>query len=249
MAEEMNLNKTVVHVFKILDAINASESPQGVSELTRATQLPKTTVFRLLTTLEHLGIVDVNSIQQYKIGPKIFEYSKSASRQNSLVQVAKPYMKKYVEENHENINIGILYDNQVVYLDSEEGDHFNLQVNLFPVAPLYCSSMGKIFLSQFSEAELEHYLNKTDLKRRTINTLDTPEKLKQELDVVRKGKVSYDNEEYEYGLTCIAVPIIESGKIIAAASVSGPTSRLKVRGWDNIKQSIIEFGESINNTL
>lgn len=249
MAEEINLNKTVVHVFKILDAINASDTPQGVSELTRITKLPKTTVFRLLSTLEHLGIVDATSVQQYKIGPKIFEYSKSASRQNSLVQIAKPYMKKYVEENHENINIGILYDNQVVYLDSEEGDHFNLQVNLFPVAPLYCSSMGKIFLSEFSKEELEKYLTKTNLQSRTINTLDTPEKLKQELDVVRKNNVSYDNEEYEYGLTCIAVPIIESGKIIAAASVSGPTSRLKVRGWNNIKQSIIEFGESINDTL
>lgn len=249
MTEEINLNKTVVHVFRILDAINSSESPQGVSELTRSTDLPKTTVFRLLTTLEHLGVVDSNSTQQYKLGSKVLGYSKSASRQNSLIQLAKPYMQKYAEKQHENINIGILYENQVLYLDSEEGDHFNLQVNLFPVAPLYCSSMGKIFLSQFSESDLNGYLNETNLKRRTINTLDKPEKLKQELKEIKKTGVSYDNEEYEYGLTCIAVPIIKSGKVIAAASVSGPTSRLKVRGWDNIRQSIIEFGELMNNLL
>lgn len=249
MEAKQNLNKTVLHIFKILDAINASNSPQGVSELTRVTGLPKTTVFRLLTTLEHIHAVEANSIQEYKLGSKLIEYSKSASNQNSLVQIVKPFMKKYVAEQHENVNLGILYEDQVLYLHSEEGDHFNLQVNLAPIAPLYCSSMGKLFLSEFSEKQFDKYLAKEALHRRTINTLNTPEKLKQEVQKVKEAGISYDNEEYEYGLTCIAVPIIQAGKIIAAVSVSGPTSRLKVRGWDNVKQGIIEFGETINNLI
>lgn len=249
MMEKLNLNKTVVNVFKILDAINSSRESIGVSELTRQTDLPKTTVFRLLTTLEHLGTVHSNSAQQYILGPKLLEYSNGASNQSSLVQLAKPYMKDYVSQYHENINIGILYDNQVLYLDSEEGDHFSLQVNLLPVAPLYCSSMGKLFLSKFTDDELTSYLKNTELKKRTINTINDPSNLIAELKEIQKKKISYDNEEYEYGLTCIATPIIKSGKIIACASVSGPTSRLKVRGWEKMEQSIIKFSDSINNLL
>ncbi|MCK3677931.1 IclR family transcriptional regulator [Lactiplantibacillus plantarum] len=249
MADDLKINKTVLQVFKILDAINNATNPVGVSELTRMTALPKTTVFRLLSTLEYLDAVEANSLHQYKIGTKILAYAKSVDHQNSLVKVAKPYMKQFAAATHENINIGILYENQVLYLDSEEGEQFNLQVNLFPVAPLYCSSMGKIFLSAFTSAELAHYLDQTELHMRTVNTLVTPDQLKQAVTKVATEHLAYDNEEYEYGLTCIAVPIYQQGKLIASASVSGPTSRLKVRGWSYIKQSIIDFGETINNLL
>ena len=249
MIDDTKVNKTVIHVFEILDAINASESPLGVSELTRDTGLPKTTVFRLLSTLEYLGIVNADSIQRYQMGPKIIEYAKSADHQNSIVKIAKPYMQKYAEEYHENINIGILYENQVLYLHSEEGEKFNLQVNLFPVAPLYCSSMGKIFMSEFSEEELQRYLDKTDLHKRTINTLVDPSKLKREIKEIANTGMSYDKEEYEYGLTCIAVPLYQDGEVVAAASVSGPTSRLKVRGWEKIQTSIVDFGKTIDKLL
>lgn len=249
MTENLKVNKTVVHVFKILDAISASSNPVGVSELTRVTELPKTTVFRLLETLEHINAVDIDANQQYKIGPRIFSYAKSVEQQNGIVKLATPYMKRFAQETKENINIGILYENQVLYLHSEEGEKFSLQVNLFPLAPLYCSSMGKIFLSSFSEDQLTSYMKNTKLTARTVNTLLDQKALLKDVLNIRKTHIAYDHEEYEYGLTCVAVPLIQKGKIIAAASVSGPTSRLKVRGWNNIQDSIVSFGDALNKIL
>lgn len=249
MPADANLNKTVLHVFKIMDALNAADNSLGVSELTRVTGLPKTTVFRLLGTLEHVHAVTATPNQQYQIGPKLLAYTKSADHQNSLVKVALPFMKEFAATTHENINIGILYENQVLYLHSEEGEQFSLQVNLFPVAPLYCSSMGKIFLTSFSNPELTQYLSQTTLKRRTVNTLTNDEQIRNELQKITQTGLSYDNEEYEYGLTCIAVPLYKDKELIAAASVSGPTSRLKVRGWEYIQDSIVEFGETLSSIL
>lgn len=145
MTEEVKPNKTVLHVFKILDAISTSEESIGISEITKLTDLPKTTVFRLLSTLEMTEIIQKDDNQRYQMGPKIMTYSKDMTHQNSIVKAALPYMKAFANKTQENINIGILYHDQVLYLHSEQGGEFSLQVNLFPVAPLYCSSLGKIF--------------------------------------------------------------------------------------------------------
>ncbi|MFC6260422.1 IclR family transcriptional regulator [Levilactobacillus fujinensis] len=249
MADETKLNKTVIHVFDILDAINAADTSIGVSDLTHLTKLPKTTVFRLLTTLEAVNAVDKNANQQYKIGPRLIPYAKSVEHQNLLVQTAIPFMKDFVKQTKEDINLGVLYKDQVLYLHSEQGDKFRLQVNLFPVAPLYCSSLGKIFLSEFSPTDLDTYLAQEELDERTINTIVDPDKLKVEIAAAKKDQLAYDNEEYEYGLTCMAVPLYQDGKVVAAASVSGPTSRLRVRGWDNVKESIIGFGQTLDKLL
>lgn len=249
MTDDGKLNKTVLHVFKILDMIAATDSPIGVSELAHQTTLPKTTVFRLLNTLEQIGAINKDTYQQYRIGSKIIAYGKAAEHQNTLVNVALPYMQDFTKETKENINLGVLYDNQVLYLHAEQGEKFSLQVNLLPVAPLYCSSSGKIFLSDFTSTQLDDYLKHVELRQRTINTITNLTELKAAVTQAAETKLAYDNEEYEYGLSCMAVPLYHNGKIIAAASVSGPTSRLKVRGWDNIRQSIIDFGQTVNQLL
>lgn len=249
MTDDRNLNKTVINVFKIMDAINSADTSIGVSELTKLTKLPKTTTFRLLDTLEYVNAVDKNSSQQYSIGPKIITYTKSIEHQNEIVRTALPLMKKFAKDTKENINIGILYNNQVLYLHSEQGEDFRLQVNLVPVAPLYCSSLGKIFLNNFSSKELSNYLKHENLVKRTINTLVDSHDIKKELQTVDADHIAYDREEYEYGLTCIAVPIYQDKVLVAAAGVSGPTSRLKVRGWDNIKNNIVQFGNELSKSL
>lgn len=249
MTENDKLNKTVLHVFKILNVIANSNESIGISDLAHSTNLPKTTVFRLLNTLEYVGAVDKDTHQQYAIGPQIIAFSKNVEKQNSLIQIATPYMEKFAKETKENINLSILYNNQVLYLHAEQGEKFSLQVNLLPVAPLYCSSSGKIFLSDFSNEQLTVYFEKTQLQKRTVNTIVDIKELKQEIREIGIKHIAYDNEEYEYGLSCIAVPIYQNNKLIASASVSGPTSRLKVRGLEKIRSSIIDFGQLLTSLL
>lgn len=107
--------------------------------------------------------------------------------------------------------------------------------------------MGKLFLSQFSDKDLKEYFGSNKPETRTVNSVaDLEEFLKLKKGIERDG-VSYDREEYEYGLSCIAAPIYDTNKnIIAAISISGPTTRLKYKGNDNLKELLVLTTEEIS---
>lgn len=248
--EEANLNKSIVNAFKIIDQIASSDSKIGVSELSRLTKLPKTNIFRLTHTLEELGIIVSDDFQQYSLGNKFLSYVDKTKTKNSLVEIAEPYMQKFASEVKEGINLGIMYEqSEVVFLKRVRGDYFQVQVDLIPISPLYCSSVGKIFLSEFSNDQIDKYFENTKFIKRTVNTITDKSQMMRQLEEIKKAHVSYDREEYEYGLSCISVPIYHHGKVIAGISVSGPTSRLKVRGIDLIRSELIKTGEKISQTI
>lgn len=246
---ENKINKTIANTFNIIDVIANANAKIGVSELSRKAHLPKTTVFRLLDSLEQLKIVNKNDDQEYNLGSFFYKFVAQAKNKNDLVQIALPFMKEFAKKTGETINLGILYNSEVVYLKSITGKYFSLQVKLIPVAPLYCSSIGKLFLSTFSTDKLSAYLKNVDLKKMTVNTITEIRSLKKELNQIKQQHFSYDREESEYGLSCIALPIIRKKRIVAAISVSGPTARMKVYGFKKIKTSLKLTAEKINMSM
>lgn len=246
---EIKLNRTIVNTFKILDAIANSSNPIGVSKISKISTLPKTTVFRITETLAALNLLRENKSQEYKLGNGFLKYVDQTKSQNDLVDVAKPFLEKFASKIKETINLGILYNQEVIYLTSVQGGRFTLQVNLLPVAPLYCSSLGKIFLSTFSDKEFKDYISRANLKRNTVNTIVNADKLRNEINKVKEERLAYDREEVEYGLTCIAHPIEKGSNVIAAISVSGPSSRLKARGIDKIVQQLKKTAEEIDQAI
>lgn len=242
-------NQSVINSFKILEAISNSSSYIGVSQLSKETSLPKTTVFRLLETLHYLGLIKQNDNQEYTLGRAFLKYIDKVKNQEDLVSISTPFLKEFASTVGETINLGILYNNEVIYLKSIRGERFTFRVQLLPVALLYNSSLGKIFLSTFSNEALEDYIHKTIFEKNTINTIVDIDAFKEEINKVKKQNIAYDNEEAEYGLTCVALPIIKSNKVIAAISVSGPTSRLKIKGLNKIIQALQNTADNINHAI
>lgn len=243
---EEKINKSVVNTFKILDLINKKNGKIGISEISRETNIPKATTFRIVSTLLSLKILEDDKVQNLSLGYKFLDYVKNMRSDNDLLYLCMPEMKKFVSEIGETINLGILHDDQVIYVHSEQGENFNIQIRLLPYAPLYSSSIGKLFLSQFSDQELKEYFDKINIQKDTVNTKTDIKSLLPDLKEVRNTHFAYDDEEFEYGLSCIAVPILKNGKIIAGLSVSGPTSRLKVKGIEKIKEKLKETAKEIN---
>lgn len=111
-----------------------------------------------------------------------------------------------------------------------KGENYHLQAELPPVAPLYCSAMGKIFLANLTVEERKKYYLQHDLVARTIKTITEPQDLEQEVETIAREHLAFDNEEYEYGLSCMSVPIYRQGKLVAGLSLSGPSTRIRVKG-------------------
>ncbi|AQP53006.1 transcriptional regulator, IclR family protein [Vagococcus penaei] len=239
--------KNIVDAFRLLDIINESGS-SGVSELAERLEIPKTTVFRIIKTLEYSRVLKQLDNDTYTLDYRLAGYANSVFKDNQLTDMATPYMEELCQSFSETVNLGILYEEQVVIIKSVEGDFYQLQAALVPVSPLYCSGMGKLFLCDYTDEELVEYFK--NRKRRTVNTVTSVAEFKKQAQEIKATGLSIDAEEYEYGLTCFAVPIVnQSGEIICAISISGPTNRLDYKGVDTIKKQLMVQARRLENDL
>ncbi|MEG0255514.1 IclR family transcriptional regulator [Vagococcus sp.] len=247
MEKKSPVIKNVVDTFRILDVLNEN-GEVGLAHLSQELEIPKTTIFRIIKTLEEINVVKQMPNSDYALDYRLSVYAKSAAKENQLVEIATPFMNQLRDSFLETVNLGILNDNQVVIMQTVEGEFYQLQTTLVPVSPLYCSGMGKLFLSQFDKESLAEYF--VDLPKRTVNTIVDSNDFLKNVKKIKEQGYSVDEEEYEYGLSCYAVPIYaKDGSIICAISVSGPTSRLLHKGVDLLVKELKEKGLALQEEL
>jgi DNA-binding IclR family transcriptional regulator len=94
--------------------------------------------------------------------------------------------------------------------------------------PIHCTGAGKAMLADYTDREFDRFYNiKAPLQSYTVNTMVDPQKLKEEMLLIRHNGYALDNGELEDGVRCVAVPVRNfENKVIAAVSVSGPDTRL-----------------------
>ncbi|CAM3727057.1 IclR family transcriptional regulator [Erysipelothrix urinaevulpis] len=237
----------IVDAFAILDLIN-QKTEIGITAISKQLDLPKTTVFRIMKSLEAVQVVKQNENSHYTLDYHILKYSKGMNINEHITTIAEPFIKEVVEKTGETVNLGMQYKEDLVILSRVHGDFYQLSASLRPVGDLYCSGMGKLFLAQWNDDDLKKYYS--DLPKRTIHTISTFEEFKSIQKNIIKNNVASDIEEYEYGLSCYAVPIFDQNEnIIYAISISGPNSRLEYKGINVLLDALHECAAKIQDSL
>ena len=231
--------------FTIMEELLKSDKPLGVSELARLTGIPKANTFRIMKTLEELKAVSPKE-DGYILGSKMIELGAGAKHNDEFMLVAKPYLQKLSKTCEETVNLGIMFQDYVLFIHTELAEQRSLVASLPPVTPLYCCSVGKIFLAYHTNKELEHYFKVHHPIKRTINTRTTKEALLQESEKIRRDGIAHDHEEYDYGLSCIAAPIFLGENLAAGISLSGPTSRLQYKGYAFLEKELKATAEALS---
>lgn len=231
--------------FTIMEDLLKSDKPLGVSELARLTGIPKANTFRIMKTLEELKAVSPKE-DGYILGSKMIELGAGAKHNDEFMLVAKPYLQKLSKTCEETVNLGIMFQDYVLFIHTELAEQRSLVASLPPVTPLYCCSVGKIFLAYQTNKELEHYFKVHHPIKRTINTRTTKEALLQESEKIRRDGIAHDHEEYDYGLSCIAAPIFLGENLAAGISLSGPTSRLQYKGYAFLEKELKATAEALS---
>lgn len=231
--------------FTIMEELLKSDKPLGVSELARLTGIPKANTFRIMKTLEELKAVSPKE-DGYILGSKMIELGAGAKHNDEFMLVAKPYLQKLSKTCEETVNLGIMFQDYVLFIHTELAEQRSLVASLPPVTPLYCCSVGKIFLAYQTNKELEHYFKVHHPIKRTINTRTTKEALLQESEKIRRDGIAHDHEEYDYGLSCIAAPIFLGENLAAGISLSGPTSRLQYKGYAFLEKELKATAEALS---
>lgn len=229
----------IERAFDILKYIYQHDKHVGVSQISRDLSLPKANVYRILSTLNQVDAVEKDEDEKYSLGRVLIQLGNKARKNFDLNQIASPVLSKLSAEIGESVNLGIKYGDNILTVLGFEGESSTLVSKLVPIAPLYCSSMGKLFLAHMKEAQLQAYFSSLSPTIETIHTKKTLDEFLALKEGILKDNIAYDLEEYEYGLACIAAPIFNGkDEIIAAISISGPFSRLKYKGMDALKDRL-----------
>lgn len=217
---------SVTKALRLLDAFRRVGPVAGVSDLARATGLPKSTAFRLLNQLAASGFLNRQGTD-YRLDQHVFELGNCVQMctPGDLRSIAAPFLSDLFLSSRTVLHLAVLDGTDVLYVDKIQG---NTTVRVPTVVggriPASCSALGKAMLP-FGHKHVIESILQDGLRRRTRHSIAAPGLFARELAQVRQQGVAFDREEAALGLTCVAAPILWNSRAIAAISTSGPTGR------------------------
>jgi DNA-binding IclR family transcriptional regulator len=247
----MNQVRSVRRAIRILEAFREGSS-YTVTELARALELPKSSVYELVSTLASEGLLaKEDSSSRYRLGLRLMELARAANQHLEVRQVARPLIEKLRDQLNETVQLTILDGDEILYVDGCESSR---QLRTFfqfgDRAPLHCTALGKAILANLPPAEIERRLRRRTLKAFTPATLTDPQALRRELARTASRGYSVDDMEHEEDVRCVGAPIRDrEGRAFASISVSGPAHRLKPGRDREIARQLISAAEQISRAL
>lgn len=221
------LIQSVQRASMLLKAFNTGAPELGVTELSQKVNLHKSTVSRLLATLEHEGLVErVPQSDKYRLGFDFVRLAAHVTHFSDIRSLARSVMTKLVEESRETVHLAVLDGYEVINVEQMSGPHRVSDNWVGRRTPLHCVANGKALLAFQPTDEIKHVLA-GHLPRFTDQTITDPDKLRDELTGVRERGYAIAIGEIEQGLNGVAAPVRNgTGATIAAVSISGPSYRV-----------------------
>jgi len=247
--------QTVIKSIELIKFLATSGVPGvGISEISKELAMGKSTVHRLLDTLQFYGYVEKSEDNsRYHLGWELYKIGQMVPQQNQLFNLNPSYLMELNKKTKETVNLAILKRSETVLLSKIEGSRDALRVSVNPgeYESIHATSLGKIMICEMSETEVRDLLNgKETLVAYTSNTITKTEDLLLELQQTRARGYAVDAEEYCLGLYCIAMPIRDyTNKIIAAVSVSTPIVRLDSEKKELILEALKQCTNDISKSL
>ena len=245
---------TIKSLDRAMDVFDYLSQAQGktLSALAGETGQSPATIYRILTTLQGKGLVEFDAQEQlWHIGPRAFVIGARFLRRTSLVERARPIMRRLMETTGETANLGIEREGAVLFLSQVE-THASIRAFFPPgtLSPMHASGIGKALLAQMEAERLERWLAARALQAFTERTITNPAALRDSLREVHAQGFSLDDEERNDGMRCIAAPVFDVNReAVAGLSVSGPTSRISLRQLDSLSRPVIEAAARLTEAI
>jgi IclR family KDG regulon transcriptional repressor len=254
MGPEANQDGTVGKALDVLDMVALVGQPVRFSELLAKSPYPKATLYRFLQTLTNQNMLSFDADRgTYALGVRLVRLAHVAWTQSSIAPLARRYLDELAAESGETIHLAQMDQGQVLYVDKRNAAR---PVEMFSsagkVGPAFCTGVGKAMLAFMSDEAVEAAIARQSFHRFTEQTLDTPAKLKSELQVIRSRGHAFDREEHEPGIICCAVPIISrAGHVLGALSMTSTTGRTTLAALeaqaDRIKETAARIAEEVES--
>jgi IclR family KDG regulon transcriptional repressor len=242
---------TILKAGRILALFDYEHPEWRVSDVAEALAIAKSSAHDLMSSLMHVGLLSQTDQGRYRLGWKIVELSETLLATTELRTIARPIMEELLHAYQETLHLAILQKGKVVYLDKLEGKQTirvaltGLGTHLYP----HCSGLGKVLLAHLPWSCVEEIIETQGLPRFTEQTIVEMEKLKAELEIVRRQGYAYDLGEIIPDLRCVAAPIRDyKARVIASVSMSVPSYRFE-RSHQQFRTAIMRAAQTISRHL
>lgn len=231
-ARERSGIQSLERAFTILEEIARDRDGVTLAELSKRLGLHNSTTFNLVQTMVSLGYVrQIRDTKRYRVGRSLFALASAARDEVELVSLAYPVLEELSAATGEAGHFGVWTGGNVVVLAKTPGAGA-LQVagSLGVMRPAYCTGLGKALLAALPPAKLERYLASVELRQLTSKTLVEPDRLRQELENVRRDGIAFDDGEFDAEIRCVGAPTRDfTGQVCGVIGVSGPIWRLSLQ--------------------
>lgn len=192
----------------ILELLAESKDPMGVSDISRALNLNKSTVFNTVHTLADLEILAPDTENKFVFGTKLYVLGKAAGTGSEIIRTVHPYLALVNQKTRLSAFLGTRSGLRAVIVDKIDSD-FDIKISseIGMRLPLLAGAGGKVLLSQLPDEEVDRILSQNTLKKFTRFSCVDKEKYKQMVKAARADGIAVDKEEYIEGVRALAVAL------------------------------------------
>jgi len=245
---------TIQSIDKALDLLEllAEHGTLSLIELTERLEQPKSSTYRIVLTLENRGFISRSDEDgKYCLGYKQLMLTRNLLERNTLRTAALPEMKRLSELYGDTVNLGVLLDGHVLYVEIIESTHpLRMTDSIGSRSPFHATAIGKAIASRLPEETVRGLVADYGLMPITPNTIATEEALFRELERIRKQGYALDDQEIVEGARCVAAPIVDvQGRPAGAISLSGAMHRFKEERLPAIAAEVIGAASAVSMRL
>lgn len=225
-----------------------AKGAKTLDELADDIGVHKSTVLRLLRTLESHHFVRRDGIRYYKLGSALFDLANQALEDLDIRRAAKPALAELNARTGHTVHLAIYEDGEVVYIDKYEGRHsVRMYSRVGKRAPLHCTAVGKVLVAAFPEPRRTEVAEAISYVPMTSRTITGAPRYLAELDRVARRGFALDDAEHEDFIHCVAAPIHGAqGEVLAAVSMSVPKVLLDLDGLLALAPEIVSAANDVS---
>jgi len=243
-----NFMTSLARGLAVIQAFSQTKRQQTISQISSKTGFSRAAVRRCLYTLAKLGFAGSDDNRHFHLRPRVLTLGHSYISSMPLAVAAQPVLEHVSHVLHESCSIATLDGPEIVYIARADVTRImSIDLGVGSRLPAFCTSMGRVLLADLAPEKFEELLASIEFTRYTDRTVVSSEKLRQILRVVQRNGYSVIDQELEYGLRSMAVPIRNpNGKVVAALNVGAHAQRvslqdLLVRFLPHLKTAALEL--------
>jgi DNA-binding IclR family transcriptional regulator len=225
--------QSVERALEILRAL--ASGPAGVTEIADRIELPKSTVSRMLSTLEASRAVEqIDGGGPYRLGPLIAEIASAMTPGRSLIERAAPVLSELTRTTGEAAGLSVR-EGRIIRFIAQTRPESEVQVRDWTgtTAPLHVGPSGLVLLAHSPATEITGYLA-DKLIAFTERTIIDPAAIRTRLTRAKSVGSEWVYGEFSTELNSVAAPVFENGSAIAAVHVHGPAFRFPGEGSPDV---------------